>query len=269
MGISATLPLLLSYDNRSGKFVRTFPCGLFVSFSGSARGVTACDFVAALGDENRGVARRRRHTLVRVSPLRCMARGLRVPLDCCCEHVGLYPGRRPSERHPARDGRAGRVSRVVRELIAMEVLYERVAGLDVGQGVGHGLCPHPGRAAWPARGDADVQDDDGVAAGDAGLAGRGRGDDRGDGVDLDVLEAAVLLPGGGDGGLAAQRRAHEGGAGSQDRRAGRGVDRAAARARVVDAVVRAAAADPAAADADPVPGAAAWATGPGRRCGWS
>src|SRR3954453_9117295 len=33
-----------------------------------ARGVKACDFVAALGDENRGVARRRRVTLVRASP---------------------------------------------------------------------------------------------------------------------------------------------------------------------------------------------------------
>jgi transposase len=29
-----------------------------------------------------------------------------VPLDCCCEHVGLYPGRSPSERHP-RPERAG------------------------------------------------------------------------------------------------------------------------------------------------------------------
>ena len=36
------------------------------------------------------------------------------------------------------------------------------------------------------------------------------GEDRGDGVDLDVLEAAVLLPGGSDGGVAAERRAHEG-----------------------------------------------------------
>src|SRR4051794_4886895 len=54
---------------------------------------------------------------------------------------------------------------------------------------------------------------------------------RSDGVDVDVLEGAVLLPGGDDGGLAAQRRAHEGGAGPQDRRPGRRVDRPAARAR--------------------------------------
>lgn len=25
-----------------------------------------------------------------------------MPLDCCSEHVGLSPGRKPSERHPAR-----------------------------------------------------------------------------------------------------------------------------------------------------------------------
>ena len=59
-----------------------------------------------------------------------------MPLDCCCEHVGLSPGRRPSERHPARPpGPAGcrLVSRLVRELISMEVMYERVAGLDVGK----------------------------------------------------------------------------------------------------------------------------------------
>src|SRR5215218_7057753 len=51
-----------------------------------------------------------------------------------------------------------------------------------------------------------------VSAGDAGRAGRSWGDDRGDGVDLDVLEGTVLLPGRGDGGVAAERRAHEGGA---------------------------------------------------------
>lgn len=68
-----------------------------------------------------------------LSPSRCMARGLRVPLDCCCERVGLYPGRRPSGRHPARPfGRAGH-SEWLRELIGMEVLYDRVAGLDIGK----------------------------------------------------------------------------------------------------------------------------------------
>jgi hypothetical protein len=42
-----------------------------------------------------------------------------------------------------------------------------------------------------------------------------RGDHRGDRVDLDVLKDAVLLPGGSTGDLAAQRRAHEGGAPAQ------------------------------------------------------
>src|SRR5262245_29405994 len=43
----------------------TSPSGTFLR---GARGVKACDFVAALVNENRGVARRRRVTLVRVSP---------------------------------------------------------------------------------------------------------------------------------------------------------------------------------------------------------
>src|SRR5690348_12565735 len=63
------------------------------------------------------------------SPMRCMARGLRVPLDCCCERVGLCPGRRPS-------GRCRRPEWPVSsgwELVGMEVMFERVAGLDVGK----------------------------------------------------------------------------------------------------------------------------------------
>jgi hypothetical protein len=59
----------------------------------------ACDFVAADGRCEPGVARRRRDTPVRVSPFRCLARGLRVPLGCCYEHVARFPGRSPSERH--------------------------------------------------------------------------------------------------------------------------------------------------------------------------
>src|SRR5665811_1167855 len=56
-----------------------------------------------------------------------MARGSRVSVDCCCEHVGLCPGREPSERHlaamvAATDGR-----------LLMEVMFERVAGIDVGK----------------------------------------------------------------------------------------------------------------------------------------
>ena len=76
----------------------------------------------------------------------------------------------------------------------MEVMFDRVAGLDVGKESVTVCVRTPGPRRSAAQRDADVQDDDRVAAGDAGLAGRGRGDDRGDGVDVDVLEAAVLLP---------------------------------------------------------------------------
>src|SRR5688500_6191033 len=54
----------------------------------------------------------------------CMARGPRVPLDCCRERVGLCPGRGPSGRRPS-------VSRRRRD--PMEVMHERVAGLDIGK----------------------------------------------------------------------------------------------------------------------------------------
>jgi transposase len=50
-----------------------------------------------------------------------------VSVDCCCEHVGLCPGREPSGRRLAAmaaaiDGRS-----------LMEVMFERVAGIDVGK----------------------------------------------------------------------------------------------------------------------------------------
>ena len=58
----------------------------------------------------------------------------------------------------------------------MEVMFDRVAGLDVGKDVGDGVRPHARPARWAAQRDAHVQDDVRLAAGDAGLAGRGRGD---------------------------------------------------------------------------------------------
>ena len=81
-----------------------------------------------------------------------------MPLDCCCERVGLYPGRRPSERHPARpSGRAGH-SEWLRELIGMEVLYGRVAGLDIGKAsltvsVDRGVIAQDGLRTSDPRGD--------------------------------------------------------------------------------------------------------------------
>src|SRR5829696_5031504 len=137
------------------------------------------------------------------------------------------------------------------------------------QGDGDGVPAYAGSERPAACGDANIQDDDWVVAHYAGLAGRGWGDDRGDGVDLDVLEGTVLLPGRGHGGLAAERRAHEGRARPQERCSGCGVDRAAAGARAASAVVCAAAGDPSAADADPLSGAADGGPGAETSSGWS
>jgi hypothetical protein len=63
----------------------------------------------------------------------------------------------------------------------MEVLFERVAGLDIGKATLTVCVRTPGP--------------------------RGR---RGEGVDLDLLEGTVLLLGGGAGGLGAQCGAHQG-----------------------------------------------------------
>src|SRR5215211_4398612 len=57
-----------------------------------------------------------------------MARGSRVSLDCCYEHAGLCPGRGPSGPAPSGDGRLTEEGRDV-----MEVMFDRVAGVDVGK----------------------------------------------------------------------------------------------------------------------------------------
>ena len=51
-----------------------------------------------------------------------------MSLDCCCEHAGLCPGRGPSGPAPGGDGRLPEERRD-----AMEVMFDRVAGLDVGK----------------------------------------------------------------------------------------------------------------------------------------
>ena len=56
----------------------------------------------------------------------------------------------------------------------MEVLYERVAGLDVGKASVTVCVRTPGARRSRRQRDADVQDDDRVVGGDAGLAGRAR-----------------------------------------------------------------------------------------------
>ena len=96
--------------------------------------------------------------------------------------------------------------------IAMEVMFERVAGLDVGKESVTVCVRTPGAAGSAARetrtfktmtGSLRVMRDWLVEPGVT---------HRGDGVDVDVLEAAVLLPGRSHGGVAAERGAHEGGA---------------------------------------------------------
>src|SRR4051812_31937514 len=59
-----------------------------------------------------------------VKPAQGYDAGSSGALDCCCEHVGLSPVRGPSGRR--RKCRRGGV-------VGMEVLYDRVAGLDVGK----------------------------------------------------------------------------------------------------------------------------------------
>ena len=51
-----------------------------------------------------------------------------MSLDCCYEHAGLCPGRGPSGPAPGGDGRLPEERRDV-----MEVMFDRVAGLDVGK----------------------------------------------------------------------------------------------------------------------------------------
>jgi hypothetical protein len=58
-------------------------------------------------------------------PVEVYGTGLSGVLDSCCERVGLCPGRRPCGRRPP--------TFVRKEVVAVEVLFERVAGLDVGE----------------------------------------------------------------------------------------------------------------------------------------
>src|SRR4029450_9547888 len=110
------------------------------------------------------------------------------------EHVGLCPGRGPSGPTPSGEGR-------------LTGAGERHGGHvrpgcrpGCWQGHGDGVRAHARPTRWAAQRDAHVQDDVRLTAGDAGLAYRDWGEDRGDGVDLVVLEAALLLPGRGQGG---------------------------------------------------------------------
>src|SRR4029453_17680242 len=115
-----------------------------------------------------------------------MARGSRVPLDCCREStwVSVLAEVPPDRRRQARVASRGRGR------YGGHVRPGRRPGCWQGDGDGVRGPSRPTR--WAAQRDADVQDDVGFAAGDAGLAGRDWGEDRRDGVDLVVLEAGLL-----------------------------------------------------------------------------
>lgn len=49
-----------------------------------------------------------------------------MPLDCCCEQVGLCHGRGPA-------GRRRPWSSSGRKLVRLDVMFDRVTGLDVGK----------------------------------------------------------------------------------------------------------------------------------------
>jgi hypothetical protein len=76
----------------------------------------------------------------------CKARCLRVPVDCCCEHVGLCRGREPSGRRGHR-GCRGSESRP--EGVLDGGVVRVGGGPGCGQGVGHGLSAR----SWQAVGE--------------------------------------------------------------------------------------------------------------------
>src|SRR5215213_6071374 len=98
----------------------------------------------------------------------------------------------------------------------MEVMFDRVAGLDVGKDSATVCVRVPGPRGGRRSQTRTFKTTTRIVAGDAGLAAQGAGEHCGDGVDLDVLEAAVLLPRGSHGRVATERRAHEGRARPQE-----------------------------------------------------
>jgi hypothetical protein len=188
-----------------------------------------------------------------------MAQGSSVAVELLLRARGSVSWQRdpPDGSRLPGEGRAGGEGAVV------EVMFERVAGLDVGKESVTVCLRTPGPGGRRRSETRTFQDDVCLVAGDAGLAGRERGRNRGDGVDVDVLEGAVLLPGGSDGDVAAERGPHESGAGPQVGCAGGGVDRAAVGARLVGAVVRTPARHPPVANADPLSDPAAGGPDPG------
>src|SRR3954454_20368058 len=145
----------------------------------------------------------------------------------------------------------------------VDVLFERVAGLDIGKATLTVCVPTPGpRGGRQAETRTFSTMTRSLQVMRDWLVERG--------VTIAAMESTstysegrVLLPGGGAGGLAGQRRAHQGDLAAQDRREGRRVDRPGAGVRAAATVVRAAAGHPPVAHADSVSGAADGRPDPG------
>ena len=102
----------------------------------------------------------------------------------------------------------------------MDVSIERCAGLDVHKNRG---CVHPyarGRREAPPKCDSHLSNHDDGAEGAAGVAGRERGDARGDGVDRGVLVPGSRGSRGTVHAAVGQRAPRQAGARSQDGREG-------------------------------------------------
>ena len=69
-----------------------------------------------------------------------------MSLDCCYEHAGLCPGRGPSGPAPE-----AMVAFRMKRRDAMEVMFDRVAGLDVGKETVGCVCVSPARGVGGTR----------------------------------------------------------------------------------------------------------------------
>ena len=118
------------------------------------------------------------------------------------------------------------------ESTAMEIIYDRCAGLDVHKKTVVACVRRVGPDGRVAPRGPHLRHHDRRPAGPGRLARRPQGvTPRRHGVDRRLLEAGLPPPGGPLRGDAGQRPAHQAGPGPQDRRQGRRVDRPAAAAR--------------------------------------
>ena len=134
--------------------------------------------------EDGGGSGRARLTLVRVSPcLRLMLGAFPAPrIVAYCTTYSVVDSVGPA-RPTQVESRRGE---------SMDMIIERVAGLDIGKEEVVAAVRTPGETAKAPPGDPHVSDVHRVAGGAGGLAGRRGGDPGGDGGDRPVLEAGVV-----------------------------------------------------------------------------